>query len=161
VISAAIAALLPACGSSDDPTPSGTAGAASVAGSSGSGAGAATTAGASNAGTGDATKGKAVYTGAGACQTCHGDDGKGSQGPNITPSMTAGIGSWTYQQFHDAIRTGKAPNGTQLCTLMTVFAEKDISESSMQDLWAYVKSFPVSDVVQKGSYVTMGFCPAR
>lgn len=160
VISAAIAALLPACGSSDDPTPGGTAGAGSVAGASGSTAGATNTAGASNAGTGDATKGKAVYT-TGACNTCHADDGKGSQGPNITPSKTAGIGSWTYQQFHDAMRTGKAEDGTQLCTLMPLFAEKDISEASMQDLWAYVKSFPVSDVEQKGSYVTMGFCPAR
>ena len=158
MISAAIAALLPACSSSDDPSPGGTAGAAPTAGA-GSVAGAANTAGASSTGMGDATKGKAVY-GTAVCASCHLEDGKGREGPNITPSMTAGIGSWTYQNFHDAMRTGMTKDGKTLCFLMPTFAEKDISESSMQDLWAYVKSFPISDVVQKGTYVTMGgLCP--
>ena len=70
---------------------------------------------------GDATKGATVYSTN--CVSCHSADAAGKEGPNITMSMTAGIGSWTYQQFHDAVRLGKDKDGTQLCPFMTPFPE--------------------------------------
>lgn len=159
VFAAATAALLPAC-SSDGSDSNGAAGAAPTAGASGSAAGAAGagTAGAPAAGaTGDATKGSALYSTQ--CASCHGVGAVGNQGPNITMSMTAGIGSWTYQNFHDAVRLAKDKDGSDLCIFMSKFAEKDVSEAGMQDLWAYLKSLPISDVKNEGSFVTGGSCP--
>jgi hypothetical protein len=83
---------------------------------------------------------------------CHGADAQGGGGPNITMSMTAGIGSWTYQQFYDAVRSAKGKDGTDLCLLMTKFETKDVSDSGMQDLYAFLKSKPVVDTVNRGTY---------
>jgi cytochrome c553 len=147
-------AVLAGCSANPEETPGGSAGTAHGGASSGGAAhGGASSGGASSGGaaSGDATKGATVYSIN--CTSCHGADAAGNQGPNITMSMTAGIGSWTYAQFENAVRLGKAKDGTtQLCSLMTMFAEKDISEPSMLDLWAYLKSKPISDVPQKGSF---------
>ncbi|MEI9950821.1 MAG: c-type cytochrome [Pseudomonadota bacterium] len=100
---------------------------------------------------GDAAKGSAVYT-TQACNTCHAADGKGDLGPNITMSVTAGLGSWTYQQFLNAVRFGKDKDNVQLCVAMFQFSATDINDASMADLYAFLKSQPISDVVNKGSY---------
>jgi len=151
-------ALLPACASSDDPTPGGGASNAGAPNAGASNAGAsnagAPSAGASN--TGNAAKGSPIY--ASECAGCHGPEAKGREGPNITISMTAGIGSWTYQQFRDAVRLGKDTDGTQMCFLMTPRAEEAVPEANMPDLFAYIRSLPISDVVELGSYVTGGSC---
>ena len=149
----ALSALLPACGSSDDSKPSGAAGSGNTAGSSAAGSG--NTAG--SAPVGDATKGSAVYQSQ-VCGSCHGGDAEGGNGPNITMSKTAGIGNWTYQQFHDAVRKAVDEDGKPLCALMASYAESDISEASMADLYAFIKSKPVNDTVNKGTYVTSGVC---
>ena len=81
-----------------------------------------------------------------------GSNAQGKEGPNITMSKTAGIGAWTYQQFHDAVRLAKDKDGTDLCVFMTKFPESEITEAGMQDLYAFIGSKPVSDVVNKGSY---------
>ena len=133
--------LLPACGSTtDEPTPA-TGGSASGGAASGGASGG----GASN---GDPAKGATIYSTN--CVSCHGSDAAGKEGPNITMSMTAGIGSWTYQQFSDAVHTGKDKDGTQLCPLMTMFPE--IVDPGLKDLYAFIKSKPISDVVNKGTY---------
>jgi len=88
------------------------------------------------------------------CASCHEDDAKGFYGPNITNSMTAGIGAWTLAQFSGAVRDGKDTDGTMLCAAMSRFPAAEINDAQMSDLFAYVKSLPVSDVVNKGS-----FCP--
>jgi len=120
--------VLPACGSTTDDPPANNGGAS---------------------GAPDATKGAAVYSSN--CVSCHNTDAAGKEGPNITMSVTAGIGSWTFEQFTAAVRTGKDKDGkTQLCPLMTMFPE--INDASMKDLYAYIKSKPISDVVNKGSY---------
>jgi cytochrome c553 len=118
-------------------------------------AGVGTTASVSSAGAsaivGDATRGEAVYQQV-ACYSCHGQNAAGNGGPNITPSKTAGIGAWTYQQFHDAVRFGKAPNGSTLCAFMVPFFESDLSERSIQDVYAFLNTKPAVDVVNKGTY---------
>lgn len=132
----AAAALLPACSSSDDDSPGGGAGAPGAAGATSGG---------------DATKGAKVWSDQ-VCGSCHGEDAKGDLAPNITPSVTAGIGSWTYQQFHDAVRSGLDTDGTMLCLLMSRYDTSMITEAQMADLYAYVKTKPVSDVMKQGSY---------
>ena len=128
----ALAALLPACGSTDAPaeTPE--------------------------------SRGATVWKDQ-ICASCHGEDAKGLHGPNITMSISAGIGSWTYQQVSDAVHLGKNKDGTDLCLLMTRFPVTDttcptctISEAEMQDLYAYLKTKPVSDVMNQGDY-----CPKK
>ena len=103
---------------------------------------------------GNATNGKVVYTDAknGACDSCHGPTAAGMLGPNITLSVANGIGSWTQQQFHDAVRLGKNKDGTMLCAQMLPFEEKYVSEQGIADLYAYLKSLPVVDVHQQGTY---------
>jgi len=64
--------------------------------------------------------------------------------------MTAGIGSWTYQQFHDAVRSAKDKDGSDLCFFMVPFDATSVSESGMQDLWAFLKS-KNNDTVNKGT----------
>jgi cytochrome c553 len=158
---AALAAGLPACGSSDDPSPGGAAGAHASGGSGvgGSGAAAGTpSAGGAGAGgsapvLGDATKGAAVWTAQG-CAACHGDNAAGNLGSNITWSKTAGIGNWTVAQFTNAVRNGKDDEGRDLCSSMTRFSAAMITDANMADLFAYLGTKPISDVPLKGS-----FCP--
>lgn len=109
--------------------------------------------------TGDATRGAALYANKDvACDSCHGKNGEGDQGPNITNSSTAGIGTWSYQEFHDAVRLQKRKGGGMLCTFMQPFAEKDLSEQGMADIYAWLKT-KSSDTVVKGSLTGMPLCP--
>jgi len=159
---AALAAGLPACGSSDE-SPGGAAGAHASGGSGvgGSGAAAGTpSVGGAGAGgaapaAGDATKGAAVWTNQGGCAVCHGDNAAGGLGSNITPSKTAGIGNWTLAQFTNAVRNGKDNEGKDLCVGMTRFTAAMINDAQMADLFAYVQTKPVSDV----PVVKPGLCP--
>jgi cytochrome c553 len=149
VLSAAVAALLPACSSTDDPVTGGAGASAAGAPAATAGAAGAGTAGAATAG--DPTKGSAVYTSQ-ACGSCHGTDAKGSHAPNITFSKTAGIGAWTYQQFSDAMRVGKGADGQMLCLTMSKYTAAEITDPSLQDLYAYLGSLPISDTPLQGDY---------
>jgi fructose 5-dehydrogenase cytochrome subunit len=154
VFSAATAALLPACSSSDDPGPSGGAGAPAQAGSSGSAAGK-SSAGGSPSTAGDPAKGAIVWAKpAVGCASCHAESAAGQYGPNITFSKTAGIGNWTLAQFTAGVREGKDTDGTLLCDSMTRFSASVISDTDMADLYAYIGTKPISDVKEQGI-----FCP--
>ena len=132
------ATLLPACGGTDDPAPGGAAGA---------GPGSCST---TAEGGGDATKGATLYSTQ--CATCHNADASGKEAPNITLSTTAGIGSWTYAQFYNAVRNAKDKDGTDLCVFMSKFEPKDVSDCGAQDIYAFIKSKPVNNTVNKGTY---------
>lgn len=95
-------------------------------------------------------KGTTLYSSQ--CSSCHGPDASGNQGPNITMSTTAGIGSWTYGQFYNAVRSAKNKDGTALCPFMTAFTTKDVSDCGAQDIYAFLKSKPANNTVNKGSY---------
>lgn len=102
--------------------------------------------------TGDATKGAVAYAKTPtSCNSCHGNNGEGSLGPNISNSTTAGIGGWTQAQFHDAVRNGKAKNGMQLCMFMAPVTAKDMSDQEIADIWAFLKT-KTSDAPMAGSY---------
>jgi len=103
--------------------------------------------------TASASKGAQVWAKQ-VCAACHQENAAGNFAPNITPSCTAGIGKWTYQQFHDAVRDGQGPGGTSLCPAMTRFSASEISDEDMLNLYAYVSSKPAVDIPNTGS-----FCP--
>lgn len=161
-LGAAVAALAAGCSSSDntDTNPGGAGkGSAGSPGTAGSGTAGSGTAGAAAAGApgmmGDATKGAAAYKKA-TCDSCHGTNGEGMLGPNITGS-SAGIGTMTEPQFLDAIRNGKNKNGMDLCFLMTKFPASSVSDADVADIYAFLKSKPV-DTAMAGMYCSSG-CP--
>jgi len=86
------------------------------------------------------------------CGECHGANAAGLNGPNITLSRTAGIGSWTYQEFHDAVRHATDRDGSRLCLLMPSFPEREVTEQGMRDLYAYLRSMPSVDRVNTGTF---------
>ena len=131
---AALAAFIPACGSSD----------------SGGGGAAMNT-----ATTGDPAKGMVAFakdTSIGACASCHGPDGGGALAPNISGSTTAGIGGWTEEQFYQVVRNRKAPSGKTVCQYMLAYPTSDLSDQDIADIYAYTQSV-MSTNTAKGFYV--------
>lgn len=102
----------------------------------------------------------AVLAAAGDCAACHTDTkAKGLPlaggaplatdfgvffAPNITPDRKAGIGSWTYDDFHRAMREGKGKNGEFLYPVFPFPAFTGMTDEDIADLWAYMKTVPAS-----------------
>jgi mono/diheme cytochrome c family protein len=104
---------------------------------------------------GNAATGATLYASAAvACNACHGENAEGTLGPNITGSMTAGIGSWTEAQFYQVVRNGTARSGMKVCAEMIPFTSAMLSDQGIADIFAFVMS-KSSDTVQRGSYVTL------
>lgn len=60
---------------------------------------------------------------------------------NITMDKETGIGNWTEQQFDDAVRFGKKPQGGLLHYPMTPHAA--LTETEVKAIFAYLKTVPV------------------
>ncbi len=165
-VCAALSASLAAC-SSDSDSSTGAAGAAGTPTGEVPGAGAggaATSAGGAGPATGggggmmaasevpgDATNGATLYASSSLiCNSCHGANAEGGIGPNITASVTAGIGSWTQAQFFNAVRNKKSRSGKDLCSFMVAFPVSSVSDQGIYDIYAFVKS-KTNDTVNKGS----------
>lgn len=156
---AALAALVPACGSSDSGG-GGTAGGNSTAGAGGGSSAGASAGGGSSmntAKTGNATTGATLYTKMtmpGSCDSCHGPDTGGGIGPNISGSTPAGLGGWTEEQFYQVIRNGKTLAGGKVCMEMPQFKTTDLSDQDIADIFAFTQSKMVPGA-QQGSWVTV------
>jgi mono/diheme cytochrome c family protein len=61
-------------------------------------------------------------------------------GPNLTPDMDTGLGSWTDDQIKAAIRTGVDDEGEMLCPQMMRYST--LSDSQVSDIVAYLRSIP-------------------
>jgi mono/diheme cytochrome c family protein len=73
--------------------------------------------------------------------------------PNITPDAETGIGSWTDEQIAKAIREGLRPDGSLIGPPMPFGMYRDISDSDVMALVAYLRSVaPVKNKVAKSSY---------
>ncbi len=69
-------------------------------------------------------------------------------GPNLTPDVETGLGSWSDQDIIKAIRTGERPDGRILAPAMPWRAFAEISDPDVRALVAYLKSLePVSNQV--------------
>jgi Cytochrome c len=178
VVCAATAAILPGCGSTPASTSSeagapGAAGATSHAGAGGATGTAGAAAGGAPALVGDAARGKIAYnapvvgaptgTPGAVCYSCHGVMGEGMLGPNITfatgTALGSGIGGWTEQQFHDAVRKAVWKDGTPLCMFMVAVPATGVGSASDQDIadiYAYLMSVPPVTTPLQGSYCATG-----
>lgn len=56
---------------------------------------------------------------------------------NITPSKTAGIGSYTSEQFARAVRDGVTPNGTHLYPAMPYTSYAKMTDADVAELYHY------------------------
>jgi len=74
--------------------------------------------------------------------------GGGAEGPilaharNITPDAATGIGSWTEEQFMDAVTSGMRPDSTVLSPVMAYGLYKSWDEDELKAVYAYLKSLP-------------------
>ncbi len=59
---------------------------------------------------------------------------------NITPDPETGIGSWTYEQFEQAVRFGKRPDGRQLRHQMPPFTV--LTDGEVHAIYRYLQSVP-------------------
>jgi hypothetical protein len=96
---------------------------------------------------GDPVQGKIVYA---QCTACHAETAAGGLGPNITGSVTAGIGSWTEAEFARVIREGIDRSGQKVCVLMSVYPATSMSDVQLRDLYAYLRTLS-NDTPNRGS----------
>lgn len=102
-------------------------------------------------------RGEYIYR-LGACESCHAGstNGIGSPSgavaletsfgtfntPNITPDMETGIGSWTDQQFAEAMIFGYSPNSEHYYPAFPFTSYTLMYERDLMDLKAYLDSLP-------------------
>ncbi|HYH23615.1 MAG TPA: c-type cytochrome [Azospirillum sp.] len=72
---------------------------------------------------------------------------------NITPDPETGIGRWTDEQIIAAIREGRRPDGSLIGPPMPVQFYRDMSDSDVKALVAYMRTVPpVKNAVPKSEY---------
>lgn len=132
----------------------GTGGAPAAGGTPGATGGAPASAGAPAAGApsnppaGDLVQGKAAYDSI--CMVCHGETAGGGIGPNISGSVSAGIGSWTEAEFNRAVREAIGRNGEKYCALMVAYPASAIPDTDLRNIYAYLLSLK-NDTPNKGN----------
>ncbi|AFK60894.1 gluconate 2-dehydrogenase [Advenella kashmirensis WT001] len=94
------------------------------------------------------------------CAACHTVEGGGLfaggfpmetpfgtvHGSNITPSADYGIGRWTREDFHRAVREGITPGGRHLYPAMPYNSYYMMSDQDLDDIYAYLMTRPAIDV---------------
>ncbi len=118
-------------------------------------------------------RGAYLVKGIGTCSNCHtpkdgpmkgkymagGNSYGGKKAPftsyasNITQDRETGIGGWTDQQIIDAIRDGRRPDGTIIGPPMAIELYRNISDSDVKAIVAYLRTVkPVKHKVKKSNY---------
>lgn len=69
--------------------------------------------------------------------------------PNITAHKTAGIGTWTKDEFRRALHEGIAPDGSDYYPAFPYTSYTRISAEDVDALYAYIQSLPASDMVNR------------
>ena len=111
-------------------------------------------------GTGDATRGERIFW-AGGCTSCHarpkavGDARLELAGglqlktpfgifvpPNISPDPKDGIGSWSVEDFANAMMRGVAPDGSHLYPSFPYTSYARMNPADVADLYAFMKTLP-------------------
>jgi LPXTG-motif cell wall-anchored protein len=103
-------------------------------------------------------RGKYIVTAIAQCSDCHTPtDAQGNPdfskflggqqdfGPNITPDVDTGIGSWSQEQIYLLLKTGKRPDGSQVGGLMAQVIQEGFSHLTETDgfaIAAYLKTIP-------------------
>jgi mono/diheme cytochrome c family protein len=126
----------------------GTGGAAAGTGGAAAGTGGAAAGSAGAGSPGDPVQGKAKFTSL--CSSCHGPTADGGIGPNITGSMTAGIGAWGEAAFTKAVREAIGKNGEKFCALMVAYDPGSLRDADLKNVYAYLMSVK-SDTANRGT----------
>lgn len=111
---------------------------------------------------GSAESGQAIFA-IGGCASCHAENGaKGERklvlaggrsfvtefgtfyAPNISPDSEAGIGAWRFVDFVNAMKHGVSPDGSHYYPAFPYTSYSRMKTEDLLDLWAYLKSLPVS-----------------
>lgn len=114
---------------------------------------------------GDATHGRQVFWEAG-CVSCHVAPGQkpadrpvlsgGHElvtefgtfvAPNISPDPGKGIGTWTVEDFANAVMRGVAPDGRHFYPAFPYTSFSRMKLQDVSDLFAYIRTLPASDNV--------------
>lgn len=70
-------------------------------------------------------------------------------GSNITPDNETGIGLWTFDDFKNALRSGRGKNGKRLYPAMPYPAFTKMSDADVASLWVYMRSVaPIRNPVE-------------
>ena len=73
--------------------------------------------------------------------------------PNITPDMATGIGAWSNAEIITAIRDGRRPDGSLIGPPMPFSQYRDMSDSDVKAIVAYLRQVPaVANKVGKSEY---------
>jgi cytochrome c553 len=85
----------------------------------------------------------------GGCTDCHGPDLAGKargEGPGMPPAANltpAGeLARWSEQDFFNALRTGRRPNGTALQAPMPWALAGQMTDDETRAVWMYIRSVP-------------------
>jgi mono/diheme cytochrome c family protein len=92
------------------------------------------------------------------CSGCHGERMSGGPIPgapssfatplNLTPDDT-GLKGWEFSDFDKVLRVGLRKNGKMLDSLMPIEAWKNLDDTEMHALWAYLRSLPPTPFGQR------------
>jgi mono/diheme cytochrome c family protein len=63
-------------------------------------------------------------------------------GPNITPDVATGIGSWSKQDFVNVLRKGIRKDGSPLYPAMPYADYTKMTDADVDALWAYLRTIP-------------------
>jgi mono/diheme cytochrome c family protein len=69
--------------------------------------------------------------------------------PNISPDKKTGIGSWTLQQFQDALRSGRSPGGTLYYPAFPYRSFSKMTDSDIEKIFWYLRSLPATSQVNR------------
>ncbi len=86
----------------------------------------------------DSKSGGALLAGGAAIKTPFGD----FYGPNITPDKRTGIGSWTLQDFANALTAGQRPDERPYYPVFPYTSYTLMSDQDIVDLWAALQTVP-------------------
>jgi hypothetical protein len=92
------------------------------------------------------------------CTGCHGDHLSGGRIPgtpgsipvplNLTPDPT-GLADWSFQDFDTLMKRGRRKNGKQLDAFMAVSTWKNLDDTEMHALWAFLQTLPATPFGQR------------
>ena len=92
------------------------------------------------------------------CSGCHGEHLSGGRIPgtpdsipvplNLTPDHT-GLSGWSFADFDKLMRTGVRRNGKQLDPFMPVNSWKNLDDTEMHALWAFLQTVPPTPLGQR------------
>ena len=113
---------------------------------------------------GDTQRGELVFYASG-CLSCHKSSDKSDNtlsggmafaspfgtfyAPNISMDETQGIGSWTLEEFANAVTKGVSPDGKHYYPAFPYTSYNKMAPEDLVDLWAYFQTLQATPIISK------------